>query len=314
MLEELTLYRIRVFATIVEQQSFLRAAEVLRVSQPAVSGHLRSLEDKLQCTLIERKRGGRLRLTEPGNMLFQYARRVLEETRAVEQSFVQLQAGTGGSIQLGANFTIGNYLLPKPLFHFKQSFPDVEVIAHIEIRELVAQHLQTSLYNMGIIIADPLAAGLELEAISQAEVVIAAPAQHPLAGYERIAPEELTHYPFVIGLRHSLFHRHLTVLLESRNIRIQHVTLELGDEAAQKRAVLAGAGIAALYRHCIQKEVDAGELVCLPVQTLPVYMPIYLAYRKNYEFTPLEARFLRFLRIQLALLRPHPKTSQPEKE
>lgn len=296
MFDEVTIYRMRVFAVLVELKSMVKTAERLHISQPAVSSHLKSLEDKAGCTLVERKRGARLRVTPSGMRLYQFVRQTLDESEKLERELAALATGERGTLEVGANFTVGNHLLPEPLLRFKQQYPDVRVRLGIEVREAVAQHVLEGRYPLGIVINDVILADIAAEEIFRAEMVVVAPGDHPMAHRVKpVPPTQLQNLPFITGLRESLYHQQLAALLESRGLRLRNIIVELGDEAAQKRAVLAGGGLAVLHRHTVSDELARGLVGEVPVQGFPLFMPVYVIYRKGYRFTPLEARFLEFL-------------------
>lgn len=122
----MNLHLLRIFASVVEQKSFSRAAEVQGVSQPAVSKAVRELEDQLQVVLLER--GGRtFRPSEAGQMLYKYARGIFAmERAAIEavQAYSELERGT---LTIGASTTIAAYWLPRYVAEFSARHPAVSI-------------------------------------------------------------------------------------------------------------------------------------------------------------------------------------------
>lgn len=122
----MNLHLLRIFAAVVEQKSFSRAADVQSVSQPAVSKAVRELEDQLQVVLLER--GGRsFRPSEAGQMLYKYARGIFAmERAAIEavQAYSELERGT---LTIGASTTIAAYWLPRYIAEFSARHPAVSI-------------------------------------------------------------------------------------------------------------------------------------------------------------------------------------------
>lgn len=122
----MNLHLLRIFAAVVEQKSFSRAAEVQGVSQPAVSKSVRELEDQLQVVLLER--GGRsFRPSEAGQMLYKYARGIFAMERAAIEAVQAYSELERGSLTIGASTTIAAYWLPRYIADFSRQHPGVSV-------------------------------------------------------------------------------------------------------------------------------------------------------------------------------------------
>ncbi|MDO6387749.1 MULTISPECIES: LysR family transcriptional regulator [unclassified Uliginosibacterium] len=122
----MNLHLLRIFAAVIEQKSFSRAAEVQGVSQPAVSKAVRELEDQLQVVLLER--GGRsFRPSEAGQMLYKYARGIFAMERAAIEAVQAYSELERGSLTIGASTTIAAYWLPKYIAEFSSQHPGVSL-------------------------------------------------------------------------------------------------------------------------------------------------------------------------------------------
>jgi len=122
----MNLHLLRIFAAVVEQKSFSKAAEVQGVSQPAVSKAVRELEDQLQVVLLER--GGRsFRPSEAGQMLYKYARGIFAMERAAIEAVQAYSELDRGSLVIGASTTIAAYWLPRHIAEFASQHPGVNL-------------------------------------------------------------------------------------------------------------------------------------------------------------------------------------------
>jgi len=122
----MNLHLLRIFASVVEQKSFSRAAEVQGVSQPAVSKAVRELEDQLQVVLLER--GGRsFRPSEAGQMLYKYARGIYAMERAAIEAVQAYSELERGSLTIGASTTIAAYWLPRYIADFSNQHPGINI-------------------------------------------------------------------------------------------------------------------------------------------------------------------------------------------
>lgn len=122
----MNLHLLRIYAAVVEQKSFSRAAEVLSVSQPAVSKAVRELESQLDVVLLER--GGRsFRPSEAGQMLYKYARGIFAMERAAVEAVQAYSELERGGLTIGASSTIAAYWLPRYIADFSQRYPGIAV-------------------------------------------------------------------------------------------------------------------------------------------------------------------------------------------
>src|SRR2546426_12312412 len=105
---------------------FRRAADALRVSQPAVSARIRALEDSLGASLFERGRGG-LALSPAGRALRPHAEQLLRAVALARQAVHDLRPAGGGALRIAAALSICTYLLPDVLKRFQAAHPKVMI-------------------------------------------------------------------------------------------------------------------------------------------------------------------------------------------
>lgn len=127
------LHLLRMFVTVVEHQSFSRAAQALFVSQSAVSKGVRELEHQLALPLIERgasaaTQGSRgVRLTDGGQALYEHARGIFAMERLALEDVRDRVGLRKGWLRIGASTTVAGYWLPPFVARFMQQFPDVQI-------------------------------------------------------------------------------------------------------------------------------------------------------------------------------------------
>src|SRR5919197_859963 len=132
--------QLQAFCAVVERKSFSRAAEQLGVTQPAVSLQVRSLEQRLGQTLLDRS-GRRVEPTEAGRRLYRSASRLLaleaqlfEEVSADESLLV-------GTLAIGASTGPGAHLVPLLLCDFQREHSEVRVALSIWDTQTVIDHV-----------------------------------------------------------------------------------------------------------------------------------------------------------------------------
>ena len=118
MLED---FRLRVFVTVAGQKSFSKAAQLLRISQPAVSNHVLELEKQLNVKLFERQYGSTV-LTPAGQVFMRYARRILDDSGEVTGMFSEISAQ---HVRIAASEEVYDYLMTEILADFCAVHPEV---------------------------------------------------------------------------------------------------------------------------------------------------------------------------------------------
>jgi DNA-binding transcriptional LysR family regulator len=102
MVAAMELYQLRTFLAVAEEQNLTRAAEKLFTSQPAVSAQIKSLEDEVGVRLFDRGAKG-MKLTRPGEVLRQQARRIVDAARDFKHSADNLRGSVSGELVFGVN-------------------------------------------------------------------------------------------------------------------------------------------------------------------------------------------------------------------
>ena len=124
-------FRLKVFRTVAEVMSFRKAAEVLHLSQPAVSQQIRALEEEARVRLFDRAggdgHGSQIALTEAGRVLLVYANRAAATMAEAERVLAALNHEVTGELRLGASTTVAQYLLPRILGSFLKQYPHVRM-------------------------------------------------------------------------------------------------------------------------------------------------------------------------------------------
>src|SRR4051812_17727760 len=119
-------FRLKVFLAVAKRLSFTKAATELFITQPAVTKHIKELEQYFKVQLFERK-GNQIRLTHPGQVMLQYAEKLFTIYRKMEFDLNSFSDTHKGLLHLGASTTISQYVIPSVLAKFHKEYMDVQV-------------------------------------------------------------------------------------------------------------------------------------------------------------------------------------------
>lgn len=295
--------RFHVFHAAARQPSFTRAAEVLHVSQPAVTLQVRLLEEHFDTRLFDRERHG-LRLTEAGKQLFSYADRIFALHAEMEQAVQDATGNIAGVLLLGASTTVAQYLLPVLLNRFLQSFPEVTVRLQVGNTEEIVQCVKAQTVNLGLVEGTVASNGLTAELFHTDELVAVMRPDHVLTRCHRLQLAELLNHPFIAreagsGTREGLDNYLRAAGLEPTALPI---VMELGGLEAIKGVVEKGLGISVLSRAVVTKELQLGTLVSVPFDP-PLERPLSFVYRQARCHLHTSETLIRFARDQRDLHR-----------
>src|SRR5919108_630388 len=172
--------QLQAFCAVVEKKSFSQAADQLGVTQPAVSLQVRSLEQRLGQTLLDRS-GRRVEPTEAGRTLYRSAQRML----ALEEQLYEEVASDGrlaGTLAIGSSTGPGAHLVPLLLCEFQREHSDVRVALSIWDTQTVIDHVLDRELELGVVGAQRRQRSLEFEPLVRDEIVLAVPPDHHAAG------------------------------------------------------------------------------------------------------------------------------------
>ena len=119
--------QLRTFVAVAEELGFARAGTRLGLAQPAVSKHVKDLEETLGGQLLERRPDG-VRLTQAGALLLEQARELIRAVATTEERVQRLARGTTGTLVIGYNETVSwNSVIPLAVRRFRNDNPEVNL-------------------------------------------------------------------------------------------------------------------------------------------------------------------------------------------
>ena len=290
----LTLHQLRTFRAVAEQLSFSAAAHELSFSQPSVSYQVKELEAALGLPLVDRL-GKRVRLTEAGQVLYEYARRTLALLDEAAMVMEQMRGIERGTLRVGASTTVGIYVIPLALGAFKRLHPHLGVSLEIGSREALQERVKQCALDLAVLsppVADP---DLVSTPFMEDELVMVVPSGHPLASRPTLTLRELAGESFL--MREHGSGTRLAVEMAARRAGVTlPVGMELGSNGAIKHAVEAGLGVAVLSSHAIELERRNGGLVVLDIEGFPIKRPWSIVHLRRRHLPGAVEQFIDFLR------------------
>ena len=273
------LRQLRYLIALAEARHFRKAAQNMGISQPSLSLQISNLEDLLGLRLVERGRGP-VTLTPEGREVLTRARRAMDEVRAIVDLSGALKTGMAGTIRLGTTPTIGPYLLPFVVERLHGQYPDLRLY----IRENAPRALREELIsgNLDVILTQLPEAGADLisRRLFREPLLLAVPADHPLAGRDEVVAEDLADLN-VLSLGPAYTLQIQISALCSQYGAVLSRDYEGTSLDALRQMVGMGMGVAFLPRLYIRSEIDArrSNVVVLPFRKKAILRAVGLVWR-----------------------------------
>ena len=288
------------FCAVVERRSFSRAAERLRLTQPAVSLQVRALEKRLGTKLFDRS-GRRVEPTEAGWSLYRGAQRLLA---VEEQMLTDVAASAEGELEgqlvIGASTGPAAIVLPVLLCEFQREHQRTRIILTVSDTQTVVEHVATRELELGIVGASRRHRGVRFEPFFSDEVILACPPGHRFAG-RTVTLADLCEETLILMQEGAGVRQIVEDALRKRSLRLRDldVRLELGLQESVRRAVEAGYGVTFISRAAVESNLGAGTLAEARVEELEVTREISLASATRRPRTRVAEAFVTFARERL---------------
>lgn len=259
--------RLQVFHAVARQLSFTKAAEVLFMTQPAVTFQIKQLEEHFNTRLFDRGHG-RISLTPAGELVLAYAEKILGLSSEMDVRLSEMTGEIGGSLLVGASTTIAEFLLPRILGEFKSKYPNVQPRLIVANSESIETRVGEHTIDIGFIESPSHQPNLQTEICCEDELQVICSPKFPLARLKEITPQHLVDHPFVSREPGSGTREFTEVYLRKNGIDIDHMmpVMELGSPVALLEVVETGLGYAIASRTSVMKSLRLGDLVSIPLK------------------------------------------------
>jgi DNA-binding transcriptional LysR family regulator len=255
--------QLRAFVALAQTGSFTRTARQLHLSQSAISHSIKALEDEVRCRLLDRV-GKTVTLTLAGEQLLGHAQRILAEMQEARERLRDLGKWGHGRLRIGASPTSCQYLLPKVLREFKDSFPQCMIQIEPGDTPVALELLHERRIDLALALEPRQPGQLEFRPLFKDELRFLVGPLHPWALAGRVDRSEITRQRFILYTRTS----YMADMIENYFARediVLPTSIELGNMEAIKELVKLGLGISVLAPWVAQRELTEGSLRALPL-------------------------------------------------
>lgn len=287
-----TFRQLRVFNEVAKHLSFVRAAESLHLTPPAVTMQIKELEGHTGMPLFERS-GKKVALTTAGEYMLVFARRILATLKDAEDAAARLQRIETGALTIGMVST-AKYFMMKMLAAFRDQHVGVEIKLEIGNRDELINMLQNNEVDIAVMGRPPKELRTRAEPFAvHPHVFIAAPT-HPIASQGWLSTEDLRHIDLIVREHGSGTRAAMLRYFESAHIEPRY-KMSMHSNETLKQAVIAGLGIGFISLHTIGFELQHHQLVVLNVQNTPIVRAWNVVHTQAKMLSPAAEAFRYFM-------------------
>lgn len=259
--------RLEVFHAAASQLSFTRAAELLQMTQPAVTFQIKQLEEHFGTRLFERAHG-KVALTPEGHRVKHYADQILDLFATLENELKEMATDLSGHLLIGATPTVAEYHLPPVLAEFRIAHPNVVPRLTVDNPDVIEDMVDERIVDIGIV--EGLGRGgsqVLVEPCAEDELVVVCSPEFPLARLKEVSPEHLLLHPCAgrdAGSVRALLENYLS--RSGVDPARLPLAFELDRLSSVKGVLERGLAYAILSRAAIRHETSLGLLVAVPLR------------------------------------------------
>jgi DNA-binding transcriptional LysR family regulator len=282
-------YRDTVFLSVVENLSFSKAAGSLNISQPAVTRHIKEMEERYNTNLFERK-GNKIYLTKAGEKLYNALKKIAQQYRELDFEIGQMHNSIVGEFKIGASSTISQYVIPKVIASFHKRYSKIQIFLmngnSFEMEKLLLEDQ----IDMALVENRSSQTSLRYKDFLDDELIVVTGANSVYAKCEKISKDDLLQIPIVLREQGSGTLEVIKDALWQQGVDFEKLNtlIHLGSTEAIKNFLLDFDGLAIVSEKAVATELYLKSLVKLKVTGFTIPRKFRIAYRLGHKSRQVE--------------------------
>lgn len=285
-------FRIDTFLTVCEYMNFTKAAEVLCITQPAVSQHIKYLEKCYDTKLFEYE-GKKIKLTKSGKMLYETVATMKHDEQYLKEKITEEKLGIK-NLRFGATLTIGEFILPPKLNNYLNKNNNVHITMIVENTEELLYKLEHGEIDFALVEGYFVKNEYDFMVYSREKYICVSGKDYMLKKKPHVL-EDLLEETLIIREKGSGTRDIFEKNLERQNLTLNdfNKVIEIGNVNAIKYLVKNNIGITSLYEVAVKEELENGTLRKIEIEDLQKTHDFYFIWRKNSTFKSLYQKIIK---------------------
>lgn len=284
----MTLKHLRIFVTVYREMNITKAADLLHMTQPAVSRSIQELENYYGIRLFERI-NRRLYRTKESEEIYVRALHIVNSFHDMELEIKNWDEF--GIFRIGASITLGNFILPVMIRQLQNLYPNLRVQAAVSKSNTIYELLLDDKIDIAIVEGDIPDEHIHKEVILEDHLKLILPHEHPLCSKPEIYMEDLVQYPILMRDKGSAGRTLLDQTFAMHFLSI-NPAWESASTQALVNAVACGLGISLLPEQLVSADIASRKVISRPVVDEPFLRKNYLIWHKQKFLTQTAKKFI----------------------
>lgn len=294
-MKTVTFRQLRVFVEVARHLSFVRAAESLHLTPPAVTMQVKELESAIELPLFDRQ-GRKVSLTTAGEYFLVYAKRMLSTLKDADDAMARFRKLESGLLSIGMVGT-AKYFVPRLLTRFRVEHPGVELKLRVGAnREELVMMLQLGEVDLAIMGRPPKEMAMRAEPFAAHPHVFVAPPGHPILAIGHPPVSAVGQYPLIVREPASGTRALMDRFFQSQRVE-PRIAMEMPSNETIKQAVMAGMGLSFLSLHTVGLELQNKLIELVHVEDTPLVRTWNIVHTQSKLLSP-AAEALRYFILE----------------
>jgi DNA-binding transcriptional LysR family regulator len=293
------LMQLQMLAAVADEGSLQKAAARVYRTAPAVSIAISKLESEIGTLLLDRNHGQIMRMTAAGEVLVDYARRLLslrDEAMAAVEGIRDVERG---QLRIGANQSIGEYLLPQLTRAFQKRYPGVKLKVVIGYSDAVLSALKHSELDVALVAGQTQDPDLRGHLLMRDRLVAVLNPRHRLASRTVIHIQQMAAEPLIVLTATSELRERVAATFRRFHIPL-NVQVETGTLESIKKMAARDMGVGIVPRMCVQEAGD--DLVVKTIEEFREERMLWMVCRRTAALSPACRAFMKVTKFEVNTL------------
>ncbi|MCE5194755.1 MAG: LysR family transcriptional regulator [Nitrospiraceae bacterium] len=291
------IHHLKIFLSVYKSKSFSKASELVSLTQPTISEHIKKLETDLNCRLFDRM-GKTIIPTKEADMLYNFATEIVEKAGNFKDALKNYKGKITGELAVGASSIPGTYILPRVIGLFRKKYPSATFQIFISDTKDVVTKIMKHELLLGVVGSKFINKEINYIPFMDDELIVIA---SPHFGIKKnISLGELIKFPLIMREEGSGTRREFEKFLDSKGISIDRLNITgfFNSTDAVKQAVKAGLGISVISRIAVADELKTKLLKEAKLDDFKIKRNFYLITHKKRTIPKIYNIFMDYISRQ----------------
>lgn len=285
----MTIKHMQIFIVVYQQMNITKAAEILHMTQPAVSRAIQELESNYKIRLFERIKH-RLFRNDAADAFYARAIHIVESFEHVETEFNNWNEFE--TLRVGASITLGNYFLPTAVRNFKEGMPNTVIRVKVSNTGAIRRMLLDNQIDLALVEGKIDSEYLREDRFGEGRMVLILPPDHPLLQTGKVGLREIAQYPLLMREPGSAGRTFLDTVFDLHEIEVTPLW-ESASTQAIVRAVASGFGVSILPQELVLADIQSGAVATKDVEDASFTRGNYIVWHRQKYLSDTAKAFIR---------------------